>query len=65
VLRAGGVAVAAFGVPGLLVRVLAAPTLPWLAAYAVLSVGCYVLLLRRYREELQLHDLRDLIRRPR
>lgn len=65
VLRAGGVAVAAFGVPGLLVRLLAAPTLPWLAAYVVLSVGCYVLLLRRYREELQLHDLRDLIRRPR
>ena len=48
-----------------LVRLLAAPTLPWFAAYAVVASTCYVLLLRRCRERLQLHDLRELIRRPR
>lgn len=65
VLLAAAIALASFGVPGLVVRLLAEPTLPWLAAYAVLATGSYAALLVRYRERLQLDNLRDLIGRDR
>jgi hypothetical protein len=62
---AGAIAVASFGVPGLLVRLLAEPTLPWLAAYVAVAAGGYALLLVRFRERLQLENLRELLGRSR
>lgn len=64
-LLAGAVAVASFGVPGLALRLLVAPTLAWLAVYAVLATGCYALLLLRFRERLGLQNLPEILRRPR
>jgi O-antigen/teichoic acid export membrane protein len=64
-LLAGAIAVASFGVPGLAVRLLVPPTLAWLAVYAVLATGCYLLLLLRFRERLGLENLPEILRRPR
>lgn len=65
VLLAATAATTAFGVPGLLVRVLAEPSWEWLLAYAAVSVTAYLLLLRHWRAALQLDDLQDLLRRRR
>ncbi|WP_460795660.1 MATE family efflux transporter [Nocardioides pacificus] len=65
VLLAGAAATAAFGVPGLVVRIVAEPSWGWFLAYAVVSMTVYVTLLRRWRVALQLDDLQDLMRRRR
>ncbi|MDT9594392.1 polysaccharide biosynthesis C-terminal domain-containing protein [Nocardioides zeae] len=64
-LAAGGAALLAFGVPGVAVRVLAAPTAGWLLAHVAVGAVVYAALLAALRRRLELDrlDLAPALRR--
>ena len=64
-LVAAGVIATSFGVPALLIRLLAVPSAAWLAAYAVVGCAVYAVLLHRYRAQLHLSGLLAVSRRQR
>ncbi|GAA1917126.1 hypothetical protein GCM10009737_18250 [Nocardioides lentus] len=58
---AGGVALAAFGIPGVLVWALGAPTLPWLVGYLLVATSLLVALVLPLSQRLHLGDVRAML----
>lgn len=65
VVLAGTAALVAFGVPGLVIHVLAAPTFPLLVIHVLGGLAAYAALLHLLRRPLDLPDVRTLVHRAR